>query len=218
MRDNPLQTFIQFLTGQTSDQMALENARWFTVALYWALLLGGLTIASYNWRLDAKQRTLSHIAIFFSRFVLGGMWFQGTLWKLPLPVAEGFKYWMQQSVKFSAFQWHADIMQGFLDHIAIAQPLVYLLEIALTVSLMLGLFVRIFGVIAILFTLNLLISLYNDPTEWPWTYMSIICAHSMFAACQAGRSLGLDHLIVQRLIPVLNAEGTLTRAVRGAVC
>ena len=84
-------------------------------------------------------------------------------------------------------------------------------------TFMLGLFVRIFGIIAILFTLNLTISLYNDPTEWPWTYMSIICAHSIFAACQAGRSLGLDNLIVQRLIPVLNVGGRVTRAVRGAV-
>ena len=104
-------------------------------------------------------------------------------------------------------------MQIFLDHIAIVQPLVYLLEIAFTVSLMLGLFVRASGIVAVLFTCNLLVSLYNDPTEWPWTYMAIVCAHSMFAACQAGRALGLDNLIAQRFIPAFNIDRRLARAI-----
>ena len=216
MRDDPFHTVVQFLTGQTSDQIALGAGRWFTVALYWSLLLAGLCVASYNWRVDPSQRKASNVVILCSPFALGGMWFQGTLWKLPLPVADGFKYWMQQSVKFSSFQWHADAMQAFLDHIAIVQSLVYLLEVAFTVSLMLGLFVRVSGALAVLFSLNLLLSLYNDPTEWPLTYMAIVCAESMFAACQAGRSLGLDNLIVQRLIPVLNSGSRFMRAVRAA--
>ena len=41
---------------------------------------------------------------------------------------------------------HASIMQVFLDHIALIQPLVYLLETALAVSLMLGIAVRLAGV------------------------------------------------------------------------
>ena len=48
-----------------------------------------------------------------------------------------------------------------------------------------------------LFTLQLWLGLYNDPTEWPWTYMGIIFAHGMFRAGCAGRNLGLDHLRYQ---------------------
>ena len=59
----------------------------------------------------------------------------------------------------------------------------------------------------------LLIGLYNDPTEWPWTYVGIICAHGMFAVAQAGRSLGIDNLLAKRLIPGLPYDGALARAI-----
>ena len=94
----------------------------------------------------------------------------------------------------AAYQ-HASIMQVFLDHIALVQPLVFLLETALAGSLMLGFMVRLAGVVGVLFILNLLIGLYNDPTEWPWTYVGIISAHGMFAVAQAGRSFGIDNLL-----------------------
>ncbi|MEJ1976151.1 MAG: hypothetical protein WDN49_08670 [Acetobacteraceae bacterium] len=216
MRDNPIHTFFQFIAGQIPDQMTLGNPRWFTVALYWLLLVAGIAVAIYNWRRDPLQRTGHHVGIFAMRFVAAGMWYLGTLWKLPLPVSAGFKYWLDQTVKFSSLQIHADIMQIFADHIALVQPLVYLLEIFFTASLMLGFMVRLSGVLAALFTLNLMIGLYNDPTEWPWTYVGIICAHGMFAANQAGRSLGVDNLIAKRLIPVFSDDGAVGRVVRWA--
>jgi hypothetical protein len=80
------------------------------------LLIGSLTIASTNWRLDATQRAGTHLSIYAMRLVSAGMWYLGTLWKLPLPVAGGFKFWLENTVKYSSFQQHASIMQVFLDH------------------------------------------------------------------------------------------------------
>ena len=216
MRDNPFHTFFQFLTGSIPDQMGLGGLRWFTVALYLALLVGGIAVAVTNWQRDPEQRTGYHVGVFSMRFVLAGMWYLGTLWKLPLPIAAGFKFWLEQTVKYSSFQWHADLMQVFVDHIAVAQPLVYLLEIFFTASLMLGIFVRLSGVLAALFTFNLMIGLYNDPTEWPWTYVGIICAHGMFAAAHAGRSLGVDNLLAKGLLASNVVRAPLVRAFRWA--
>ena len=150
------------------------------------------------------------------RLFLAGMWYLGTLWKLPLPVSAGFRYWLGQTVKYSSFDVHAVVMQFFLSHIVYVQPLVYLLEVFFAASLMLGLMVRLSSTLAALFTLNLLIGLYNDPTEWPWTYMGIICAHGMFAVTQAGRSLGLDNLVAKRMLPVFGGGGVLSKAYRWA--
>jgi hypothetical protein len=212
MNDNPIHTFFQVLTGNLPDQLSLGEFRWFEVMLYWVLLIGSLAIAYTNWRLDSTQRTGTHLSIYAMRLVSAGMWYLGTLWKLPLPVSPGFKFWMDNTVKYSSFDVHASIMQVFLDHITIAQPLVYLLETALAASLMLGIAVRLAGVVGVLFILNLLIGLYNDPTEWPWTYVGIICAHGMFAVAQAGRSLGVDNLVAKKLIPGLPYNGVLARA------
>jgi hypothetical protein len=47
--------------------------------------------------------------------------------------------------QYSSFSRHADVMQVFVDDIALAQLLVYLLEVFLTASLMLGFLVRFSG-------------------------------------------------------------------------
>ncbi len=214
MRDNPIHTFLQFLSGRIPDQLSLGAFGWLTALLYWLLLAAGIAIAVVNWRRDPMQRTAQHVSICAMRFLMAGMWFLGTLWKLPWPVSDGFKYWLGNTVKYSSFQWHADIMQVFLAHIAIVQPLVYLLELSFAVSLMLGVMVRLTGIVGALFLLNLLIGLYNDPTEWPWTYVGLFCSQGTFAATQAGRSLGLDNLIAKRLIPFLGDDGFLARAYR----
>jgi uncharacterized membrane protein YphA (DoxX/SURF4 family) len=195
MRDNPIHTFLQFLVGQIPDQLALGELRWVTVLLYWMLLIAGIAVAVVNWQRDPAQRTVYHLSVFSLRMLAAGMWWLGTLWKLPLPVSAGFKFWLEQTVKYSSFQIHSDLMQIFLSHIALVQPLVYLSEVFFAASLMLGFLVRLSGVLAALFTLNLLIGLYNDPTEWPWTYVGIIAAHAMFALTGAGRSLGVDNLV-----------------------
>ncbi len=176
------------------------------------MFLGGIAVATLNWKRDPAQRATEHLAIFLLRFTAAGMWSLGILWKLPLPVSAGFKFWMEQCVKYSSFQIHADFMRLMLDHLAIVQPLVFLLEIFFAASLMLGFAVRLSGVLAALFTLNLLVGLYNDPTEWPWTYVGIIAAHGMFAATHAGRSLGLDHLLRGRTLPIFSRSAFLARA------
>ena len=128
MPDNPIHTFFQVLGGNLPDQLSLGEFRWFEVALYWVLLIGSLAIAYSNWRMDATQRTGTHVSIYAMRLVSAGMWYLGSLWKLPLPVSGGFKFWLENTVKYSSFHAHSAIMQVFLDHIALVQPLVFLLE------------------------------------------------------------------------------------------
>ena len=78
-------------------------------------------------------------------------------------------------------------------------PLVYGLEVLTAVSLMLGLFVRLGGVIGALQIVNLWLGLYSAPNEWPWTYVFLILLMASFALHHYGRSLGIDAIIVRRL-------------------
>jgi hypothetical protein len=200
MRDNPIHSFIQIMTGQNHDQLAWGSYSWVAVAIAWILLLGGLGIAIYSWKNDPAQRTLHHLSIFIMRFVTAGLWYVGMLWKFPWPVSHGFKEWLTNCVTFNSFQWLADIMQVFLNHITIVQPLVAMLEIAIAFSLAFGFATRLGAIIGALFIFNLLVGLYNDPTEWVWNYVGIVAAHGMFAAASAGKSLGLDHVLSRRAV------------------
>lgn len=216
MRDNPIHSFFLFLTGQIGDQINAGLWRWPTVLVYWALLIAATGVAIWNWRRDPEQRTTHHLVVAVLRFIGGAMWWCQSLWKLPLPVSGGFKFWLESTIKYSSWQWHADFMQFFLNHIVVVGPLIYLTEISIAASLMLGALVRLSTIIGALFILNLMIGLYNDPTEWVWTYVGLILALAMFAVAQAGRSLGVDNIIAKGLLPALRQDTPLLRAVRWA--
>jgi len=66
------------------------------------------------------------------------------------------------------------------------------------VSLMLGVFVRLWGLIGALQVLNLWLGLYNAEGEWPWTYFFLLVLQVIFTLHRYGRSLGLDAIIVER--------------------
>ncbi len=71
MRDNPSHTFFQVLGGNIPDQLSLGGFRWLEVALFGVLLLGGLTIASTNWRLASTHRTVAHPSMCAMRLIPG---------------------------------------------------------------------------------------------------------------------------------------------------
>ncbi|GAN76311.1 hypothetical protein Asru_0084_22 [Acidisphaera rubrifaciens HS-AP3] len=212
---NPLYDTALFLIGDTGDYNRFGAAKYVSVLFYLLLLAAGLFVAWRNWTEDPSQRTVRNVGIFVMRLIAGGMWFQGTIWKLPLPVAAGFKYWLEQEGKFSAISLQGALVRDvLLPHIALLQPPVYLLEIAFTVSLTLGLAVRLSGLVVVLFILQLWLGLYNDPTEWPWTYVAIAFAHAMFAVSEAGQCLGLDNLLRLRGAAIANGRGIIAAAYR----
>ena len=213
--NNPITDALLFLVGDSGDYNSLSAWKYVSVAFYLVLLTAGFFIAWRNWSEDPSQRNARNVGVFIMRVVTAGLWFEGTIWKLPLPVSGGFSYWLGQEDKFSAIGLQAAIVRDVLvPHVALLQPVVYLTEIAFTISLTLGLAVRLSGVVAVLFTLQLWLGLYNDPTEWPWTYIAIAVAHGMFAAFEAGRCLGLDNLFRVRDASVVRGNGLLARAYR----
>ena len=212
---NPIGDTIQFLAGNTGDYDHLGSAKYLSVLFYLLVLATALLVAWRNWNEDPAQRTGRNVAILAMRLLAGGMWFQGTIWKLPLPVSGGFSYWLAQEGKYSAIPLYSALVRDILvPNIALLQTPVYLLEIFFTVTLTVGFSVRLSGILAALFTIQLWIGLYNDPTEWPWTYVAIIIAHGMFAAFEAGRCLGLDSLLRLRNAAILRGQGLIATAYR----
>lgn len=82
MRTNPLYDSWLFLIGATPDHEG-SGVRYLLVLLFWALLIASIVIAWRNWQRDPEQRTATHLATWFMRVMIGIMWFQGSLWKLP---------------------------------------------------------------------------------------------------------------------------------------
>jgi uncharacterized membrane protein YphA (DoxX/SURF4 family) len=193
MPENPVSDLIEFLTDPS----------WPT-PIFWLLMIASVAIAVIIWRRRPEQRNFSHVAQWSFRFVMGGFWWQQTLWKLPplfaqdpsAPLTTGLAYWMSQIGKYSAIPLQADVFSKIvLPHFYVFAPIVYAAEVLTAVSLMLGLFTRLFGVFGALQILNLWLGLYNAPGEWPWTYFFLLVLQLMFAVHCYGRVLGLDALL-----------------------
>ena len=196
MNPNPLSDVVQFLT----------QPGWPT-PVYWALVAASVAIALYVLATTPAQRTLGDVGNWVFRFLIGSMWWQQTLWKLPPSYTDhpeqpfgdtGLAYWMGVMGKSAAIPWQAD----FVNHVVLPNfylfaPVVYAAEVLTAVSLILGLFVRLWAVIGALQVLNLWLGLYSAQGEWPWTYFFLLVVMLIFALHHYGRSLGLDAILAR---------------------
>ena len=197
---NPFADSVKFLSANTGDYIALGAWRWLILAYFYLLTIASFIIAVYNWRADPKQRTAQHVGMAAVRFLVGCMWFEGMLWKLPFSPDNGLHYWMEQMAGRAAFEIHRDFVANvILPNFALINPLIFLAELGFASSLILGLGVRLAAFAGIFFAGNLWLGIYqnrgSDPAEWSWSYMFLIMLHVLFVLYAAGRSLGADALL-----------------------
>jgi uncharacterized membrane protein YphA (DoxX/SURF4 family) len=203
----------------------LAQPSW-TTGIYWLLAIGSIGIALYAWTTIESQRSMRNVGDWICRFLIGSMWWQQTLWKLPPyytdnpsePLTSGLYYWMTQMGKSASIPLQADFVNHVvLPHFYLFAPVVYGLEVLTAVSLILGLFVRFWSLVGALQVLNLWLGLYNAEGEWPWTYYFLLTLQAIFALHQYGRSLGLDAIIVERWARRPSSGDPLSRLVLGAL-
>jgi hypothetical protein len=198
MPTNPFTDVWHFLTATTGDYLRLGNWRYLILALFWVLLIAGIAVAFGNWREDPAQRTGRHFAIWLVRVLIGCMWFQGMLWKLPLPVSDGLQYWTEQESTSAAFEFHRTFLKDVvLPHMSVFGPIVFLAELTFAGSMILGLAVRFVG------------GLYGNSSEWPWTYMFLAMLMFLFVVEAAGRSLGFDAWLRREVPAVREGKGLI---------
>ena len=214
---NPFSDVLNFLIGNTDDHTALGSWKYVFVALFLALLVASVILAVRNWQEGPAQRTGRHVGTWFVRVLIGGMWFQGMLWKMPFPVSGGLKFWTEQMASRSAFAFHRQLVTDFyLPNLHILDPIIFLAELTFAVSLILGFGVRLTGSLGIVFVLHLWIGIYQpgDPAEWPWSYMFLAIVMFLFVLNAAGRSLGLDAWLRRHVAAVRDGTTVLGRLLK----
>jgi hypothetical protein len=217
MPKNPIVDVWQFLTATTSDYLNLGGGRFVILALFWLLAIASIFIAIRNWREDPGQRSMRHFGLFAVRFLVGCMWFEGMLWKLPLPLSEGLAYWTEQEATRAAFEFHGLFVKDVvLPNLAIIGPFIFLAELTFATSLILGVAVRAVSILAILFVLQLWLGFYRpgDPAEWPWSYFFLAMLLFVFVIEAAGRSLGLDAWLRRHVTTVRDGTSLAGRLLR----
>ncbi len=169
-----------------------------TTILFDLLLLAGIAIGVYVYRRFPEQRTVRHVWTWVARLVVGAMWWQQVIWKVP-PDFNGLRFWTNEMVKYAS----TDLQRAFvskviLGHFAFFAPQVFLVECIISITLLLGLWSRFGSVLGAAMALNLSQGLYRSPGEWPWTYIFLILLMVQFSILPPGRSLGVDVLLAGR--------------------
>ncbi|HVB15264.1 MAG TPA: hypothetical protein VNF04_01900 [Stellaceae bacterium] len=200
MNPNPVTDIIVFLTRPGG-----------TTIVFWLLLIASLLIAIYAFATRPEQRRAGHVARWLIRLLVGAMWWQQSLWKLPPYYTDqpkqpfgttGLAYWMKLMGQHAAIPAQADFVNHIvLPHFYLFAPVVYGLEVVTGASLMLGAGVRLFGILGALQILNLWLGLYSAPGEWPWTYFFLFLLQLIFAIDLYGRSLGVDAILFSERRP-----------------
>jgi len=206
---NPFSDFMQFL------QKSTIHGR-FPIYLFMLLLIASCVIAFLNFKRNAEQRTMEKTYTWLARLFVGGMWYEQMLWKMPPTFTDspdgsgGLRYWMGEMVQYAAFKPHATLVNDLmLPHFKVFAFQVWAGETFIAVSLMLGLFTRLGGLLGTLMAANLWLGLYNRPNEWPWTYFFLILLNGFFLFLRAGRALGIDALVA----PKTASEGIAKRVI-----
>lgn len=196
---NPFSDFSQFL------QKSTIHGR-FPIYVFVLLLIASCAIAFVNFKRNAEQPKPQTIYIWLARLFVGGMWYQQMLWKMPPTFTDnpdgsgGLRYWMGEMVTYAAFKPHGALVNDLmLPHFKFFAFQVWAGETFIAVSLMLGLFTRLGGLLGTLMAFNLWLGLYNRPNEWPWTYFFLILLNGFFLFLRAGRALGIDALIAPKI-------------------
>jgi hypothetical protein len=179
-----------------SDSLAwLFDFRWQTL-LCLALLAASVVVASINWTRDPQQRTAECVAIWIFRLLIGAMWYQGTTWKLPLPVSDAFAYWLGETGKYAAFPFIRTLVTDvFQPLLPVVGTLIYFAELFFAVTVTLGVLTRLGALLALGQAAFLWIGLYQAADEWPWNYVFLMIVHGFFIVTAAGRCLGIDAIL-----------------------
>ena len=151
------------------------------------------------------------------RVLFGSLWYESVLWKNPprfgLDTGADFYFWVDNVVKHSHFAFGVAFFKGVvLPNFLFFGWLIFFLEIALSVSFLLGLKTRIFAVVTALYTFNMYLGSFGLPGEWPWSYLLMtIVSLALVAHDTSDTVLSVDHWLKRRAARSAQPAAALTK-------
>jgi len=148
-------------------------------------------------KLQKWDTTLFPLALSGTRTLIGLMWLLSLRWKLPPTFApatgRGLMDWMELQVAHPTIGLYADfVATTVLPNFLLFAWLTFLIELAIGLSLSLGVFIRLGALLGLLWSFNLAIGLLEVPGEWPWSYLMLIMWHGLFLVSIQYQSWGID--------------------------
>jgi len=162
-----------------------------------------------------RMDRLGQAGMLISRLVIGYLWITQLRWKMPPAFGcpadfsvstslsartSGLCDWTGLMAMYSKVPLHASFVDSvIIPNISWMGWGIWLMEAFIAVTLILGLFSRLGGLVALVQSLNLYIGLTALPIEWYWTYGMLCVLSLIFFAVPPGRIFGIDTWLRPRL-------------------
>jgi thiosulfate dehydrogenase (quinone) large subunit len=159
---------------------------------------------------------LGRYGLVVARVVIGWMWVTQLQWKMPPAFGcppnfalstslqsrtTGLCDWTGLMAHYSIWPIHRAFVANLVGpNLSWMGWLIWLMEAFIALSLILGMFARLGGLVGLIQAANLYIGLTALPFEWYWTYGMMIVLQLIFFAVPSGRTLGVDAWLRPRLL------------------
>ncbi len=173
---------------------------------------------------------LARGGIVFARLMIGLLWITQLAWKMPptfgcpanFAVSTSFTArtsglcdWTGLMAIYSILPLHAAFVKSIIiPNIAWLGWLIWLMEVFIAVSLVLGVFTRLGAFVGFIQGLNLFIGLIAVPYEWYWSYGMLMTLQVIFFCIPPGRIWGIDGYLRRRFGTTGTARSLTARLVQ----
>jgi hypothetical protein len=138
------------------------------------------------------------VAIF--RIAFGILYMDMALQKAPWKNFGWLEGFIRKEIEHPAFGVIATFLRELvLPNLTLFGTLTFVVELALGMALVAGVLTRLAATVGFLWQVNIALQAFNVPGEWYWIWPLLTLPQFTFAACGAGRVLGLDAWLRQRL-------------------
>lgn len=143
----------------------------------------------------ADERTLFVLA--GARILLGVLWLANLTWKLPPDFGrddpEGLLYNFELAAEHALGAPLRRLAEDVLiPHFTLFGWMVFLAELAVGLSLLLGLWTRIGALLGVVQSVAITLLVVRAPDEWVWTYVLLVAMSLVVALTPSGERLSLD--------------------------
>jgi len=155
-----------------------------------------------------------------ARVLYGVLWWQQSGWKVPSDdfgrkSGGGLWYWVQQEIQYPTVTAFKDFLVNvMIPHWTFFGWMTLITETFIAITLILGVFTRLGSLVAIGMAANITVGILSVPHEWGWTYVMLITFPALFLLTAAGRSFGIDGLLLGPVKRAATNGNKLARIVR----
>jgi uncharacterized membrane protein YphA (DoxX/SURF4 family) len=140
------------------------------------------------------------VAVF--RIAFGILYIDMALQKAPWRNFGWLEGFIKQEIAHPAFVFVATFLREVvLPNLTLFGTLTFVVELTLGIALVAGVLTRLVAAVGFLWQMNIAVQAFNVPGEWYWIWPLLTLPQFTFAACGAGRVLGVDAWLRQRLAP-----------------